>query len=242
MLLSLLRNEKARLTIHKPEGAGLGAPEGAPIIFQFNPANLAITKTSNWTPPTADRNAPHTGTAQFTGPEAATLSLEMLLDSTVPPEPDISEIVTKLSKCLVAHPSTDKKHPTPPFLRFTWGMWKWGNGHSSFDGYVTSVATTYQLFNGTGEPIRAKITIALKEHKPRTGGQNPTSGTLVPQHSRTVRSGDTLASIAWEEYGDPTAWRALARANDIDDPLRLRPGTALLVPLQEDLGNGADEA
>ena len=38
---------------------------------------------------------------------------------------------------------------------------------------------------------------------------------------RTVVAGDTLASIAYAEYGDPTMWRPLAAFNGIDDPLRL---------------------
>ena len=42
--------------------------------------------------------------------------------------------------------------------------------------------------------------------------------------------GDSLASVAFHEYGNPTMWRALAEANGIDDPLRVRPGTRLLVP------------
>jgi len=43
-------------------------------------------------------------------------------------------------------------------------------------------------------------------------------------------AGDTLASVAYEEYRNPTKWRALAEANGIDDPMRLRPGAVLIVP------------
>ena len=48
-------------------------------------------------------------------------------------------------------------------------------------------------------------------------------------------AGDSLASIAYREYGAPAYWRALAEANGIDDPLRLRPGTRLLVPPAEEV-------
>ncbi len=40
---------------------------------------------------------------------------------------------------------------------------------------------------------------------------------------RTV-AGDTLASLACAEYGDPTHWRALAAYNAVDDPMRLPTG------------------
>jgi nucleoid-associated protein YgaU len=43
-------------------------------------------------------------------------------------------------------------------------------------------------------------------------------------------SGDTLQSVAFKAYGDPALWREIARANDIDDPMRVRPGQRLLVP------------
>ncbi|NEE52104.1 LysM peptidoglycan-binding domain-containing protein, partial [Streptomyces sp. SID8455] len=39
---------------------------------------------------------------------------------------------------------------------------------------------------------------------------------------------------AWREYGDATAWRTIADANNIDDPMRLIPGSELLVPGLED--------
>jgi nucleoid-associated protein YgaU len=41
---------------------------------------------------------------------------------------------------------------------------------------------------------------------------------------RTVVAGDSLASIAYREYGDPTMWRPLAAFNGIDDPLRAAAG------------------
>ena len=42
--------------------------------------------------------------------------------------------------------------------------------------------------------------------------------------------GDTLQSVAYRELGKPTYWRAIAELNDIDDPMRLAPGTTLLIP------------
>jgi nucleoid-associated protein YgaU len=45
-----------------------------------------------------------------------------------------------------------------------------------------------------------------------------------------VQGGDSLQSIAYESYRDATNWRPIAEANDIDDPLRIRRGTALTIP------------
>jgi nucleoid-associated protein YgaU len=45
-----------------------------------------------------------------------------------------------------------------------------------------------------------------------------------------IQSGDSLASIAQEVYGDPTRWREIARANDLDEPYALTVGQSLHIP------------
>ncbi|HSK98497.1 MAG TPA: LysM domain-containing protein [Euzebyales bacterium] len=47
-----------------------------------------------------------------------------------------------------------------------------------------------------------------------------------------VQSGDSLAAIAQEVYGDPTLWREIARANDLDEPYSLTVGDTLDIPAQ----------
>ena len=43
--------------------------------------------------------------------------------------------------------------------------------------------------------------------------------------------GDSLQSIAFRELrARPTYWRAIAELNGIDDPMRITPGTVLIVP------------
>jgi nucleoid-associated protein YgaU len=45
-----------------------------------------------------------------------------------------------------------------------------------------------------------------------------------------VQSGDSLAAIAQQVYGDPTLWREIARANDLDEPYSLTVGDTLAIP------------
>ena len=45
----------------------------------------------------------------------------------------------------------------------------------------------------------------------------------------------TAPGAGWSEYGDASMWRAVARANAIDDPLRLISGRTLLLPASEEL-------
>jgi nucleoid-associated protein YgaU len=51
-----------------------------------------------------------------------------------------------------------------------------------------------------------------------------------------VVAGDSLQSLAWREYGNAAAWRAIAEANGIDDPNRLSNGVELVLPAAEEVG------
>ena len=76
----------------------------------------------------------------------------------------------------------------------------------------------------TASPVRAR---PMPDEQ---AGQNPTSGALSATASRQLLAGDSLAGIAYQEYGSAALWRATADANRIDDPMRVAPGTNLLIP------------
>ena len=48
-------------------------------------------------------------------------------------------------------------------------------------------------------------------------------------------AGENLAGIATGMYGQPGQWRAVAEANDIDDPFAVRPGATLFMPSRAEL-------
>ena len=45
-----------------------------------------------------------------------------------------------------------------------------------------------------------------------------------------VKRGETLSSIAQEEYGDPNLWRIIANENRLLNPRKLKPGLVLTIP------------
>jgi nucleoid-associated protein YgaU len=118
-------------------------------------------------------------------------------------------------------------------VRFQWGA------VTGFPAHITSVSVKYTLFTPSGTPVRAVCTVQMEEMGGETSGQNPTSGALAARSVHTMVDGDSLPSIAYAEYGDPTLWRVLAEANDIDDPMRLPVGRPLLVPAMEELDGPA---
>jgi nucleoid-associated protein YgaU len=107
-----------------------------------------------------------------------------------------------------------------------------------FPAYVASVTAKYTLFTPSGTPVRAVCTVNLEEIAGELSGQNPTSGALAARDTHVLIAGDTLPSLAYRAYGDAGLWREIAEANEIDDPMRLHPGTPLLVPALEEIQRG----
>ncbi|MEW1698346.1 LysM peptidoglycan-binding domain-containing protein [Streptomyces sp. NPDC093249] len=220
---------RATLSIHQPPtdlSSSYGGKLGE-VKFQFNPDELRLSRSASWLTEQAvayDRGAP----PKFTGSLPAELQLEVFLDrSGDPSSNDVQQQVELLlSCCEVTQQSISAKAPSPPWVRFSWGSFS----TVQFVAYVTSVSATYTLFSPSGIPIRATCSLALTEISSATKKQNPTSGALSARRVHRTVAGDSLASLAWREYGDATRWRVIAEANGIDDPMRLRPGTELLLP------------
>jgi nucleoid-associated protein YgaU len=57
---------------------------------------------------------------------------------------------------------------------------------------------------------------------------------LRATRAHSIQLGDSLASIADREYGSPELWRAIATANELEDPFNLRVGRELLIPAPAD--------
>jgi len=108
----------------------------------------------------------------------------------------------------------------------------------SFTAVAVNLSVHYTLFRVDGSPIRATAQLTLRQVAPmvtsspsgNTDRQNPTATGIAGMRTHVVRDGDSLQSIAYATYGDATAWRTIAEANGIDDPVRLRRGATLSLP------------
>lgn len=153
--------------------------------------------------------------------------MEVFLDATATHDNSVEQAVETLMKACVPTPvSLGRKKPASPWVRFEWGTAR----TTSFDGVLSSLSVSYTLFDVDGTPLRATCSLTVEEATVDPAGQNPTSGARTARSTHTVVAGDSLAMLAWREYGDATAWRAIAEANRIDDPMVLVPGTELVVP------------
>jgi nucleoid-associated protein YgaU len=137
-------------------------------------------------------------------------------------------IDTLLSTVRPTAKSTSANAPFPPIVVFSWGS------APPFVGVVKSVTSSLTLFRPDGKPVRATCKVSMQEYPTDPAKQNPTSGALRSMRAHRVVLGDTLASIANEEYGSPALWRAIASTNGLEDPFRLRLGRELLIPMPAD--------
>ncbi len=219
---------RAQLLIREPPptvGAQPGATIGR-IKFQFNPNRLSLQKSTEWRRKPS-RTAKKSAMPEFVGSGPRTLTLEMFLDATAAHDDSVERQVERLMDACVPTPkSLSAKKPASPWVRFDWGTAR----TTSFDGVLSSLQVNYTLFDVDGTPLRATCALSISEASNDVPGQNPTSGAREATKTHQVVAGDSLAQIAWREYGDATAWRIIAEANDIDDPMALRPGSELLVP------------
>lgn len=230
--------EHAYLQLHEPSSDGSFAKPGAQIgkiEFQFNPRELTLSKSAAWTR-MSGRDNKRSGPPQYNGPQPSKLSLEMFFDASDTQNSSVVKRVEALFACCVpTDNSFQRKKGSPPWVLFRWGSL------TGFLAYISSVSVRYTLFTAGGMPVRATVSVTLEELAGDAPRQNPTSGGKVPQRVHVTVQGDTLQAIAYREYGNPALWRAVAEANGIDDPMRLRPGISVLLPALAELTAADDE-
>ncbi|MCA9674519.1 MAG: LysM peptidoglycan-binding domain-containing protein [Kofleriaceae bacterium] len=199
------------------------------IPLRFNPTELQLAKQNTFAEvPIPGLVAPP---IQYVRGASEKLSFEALVDTSDTLE-DVRRTYVDAIRGLM---NVDRELHAPPVVRLVWnGPWDTpgqGRAHHEFVGVVESLNVTYTLFSAEGVPLRAKLSIALKEWTTVEDQVErfPTSSPDV-EKAYVVRRNDTLSRIAEQAYGDPRQWRRIARANDLDEPGRLQAGTVLILP------------
>jgi nucleoid-associated protein YgaU len=197
---------------------------GETVTFPFDPQEFTVRKKAEWRA-TAQPAAKQGAKPQFQGVRSSSTEVKILLDAfavpPTPPEPVIKILEGAMSP---SNDSVDNGDAKPPLV-----MFGWGTNIVMPQAFIRSLSVAYKRFY-MGNPVRAEVTVGLESAPGYPPGTNPTSGGLTTRRSHTMVAGDTLASVAYAEYRDAGRWRALAELNDIDDPMRIPPGTELLVP------------
>jgi hypothetical protein len=178
---------------------------------------------------------------QFVSGRNETLALDLFFDRTDEGMDGTAKPVTEFTDKFYQLVKIDPATHAPPILEVSWGAntlagaqltapWS-SQSRSTFKCLLENVQQRFTLFSPEGVPLRATLSVRLKEYYPLQD-QITKIGFQSADHSkfRAVQAGDTLSSIAFEEYDDPAAWRAIADHNGIVDPLDLEVGRKLEIP------------
>ena len=205
-----------------------------PIEFAYNPDSYSETFEAKW----KSSVQPATGgsTPQYIGVVPGKVTVKILLDEFAVPPPimPLEAVIAQLKQLIApSEPSKVAGSAKAPVVMFMWGP-----NIIMPQAYITKVQITYERFF-LGNPVRATAAVDLQAVPPPSPlpATNPTSGGIATRRTRTMIEGDTLASIAYEEYKDPNKWRALAEVNGIDDPMRVPTGTVIAVPDRREAEN-----
>jgi len=184
---------------------------------------------------------------QYVGGQAERLTLELFFDSTEDGmaagetgAKSVTEQTDRIYQLIKMEPA---RH-APPVCEFVWNDKFPGSslstvaasatGNQNRNGFpciVENIRQRFTLFSPDGVPLRATLTVTLREfrgldeQKKQTNRHSPDR-----TQAHVVQRGDTLSAIAARAYGRPDDWRAIAASNGIEDPRRLAPGQTLAVP------------
>jgi hypothetical protein len=225
--LGLIKPKKAKLRIVGPPWPAKGPRE---IECMFNPTEYSLQQSAtikaNKTPVRPG------GTPHYGGADPMNLSMSLFFDDYASTKGDVTPKITDLLNWTKPIEGV----ACAPLVQFDWG----GNPQlKNFKGFLNKVNVTYTVFRKDGTPVQAKVDIGIQGQPVLPDGTNPTSHAAKSRRTHTMIEGDTLQSVAFDELGKPTYWRAIAELNGIDDPLRLSPGTVLLIPSVADAARSA---
>lgn len=210
---------------------GLGNPyllslaSGQMIKLPTNPDSLSYQRNAEWNA-TPQPEALQGAVPQFQGTGGTSLSAKFTLYKfSVFPPVSLESLLAMFDKAVVpSQESVSQGDPKPPTFKFGWGT-----RTIMEEAYLENFSVDEQHTH-FWSPALLSLSFTLRAVPAELPGTNPTSGALASRRTRTIVAGDSLASVAFAEYGDPTKWRAVAVANGIDDPMRVKPGTLLVLP------------
>ncbi len=209
-----------------------GATEGGRRLkVQFNPTDYTLTKANQL----AEVGVPGLDSPilQFVRGQTETMKLDLFFDATEEGTGPQARSVTEKTDEFYDLVKIDNNTHAPPVLLFTWGGTAFpGRTRNGFKCVCSSVSQRYTFFSESGVPLRATLTVELKEYKTLTE-QLQQLNLKSGDHTKAdvVGARDTLASVAQRAYGGSgSRWRLIAEANGIDDPSAIRPGSILRIP------------
>jgi len=188
------------------------------IVVLFNPNKYGLDKSNQ----IAEIAIPGLGSPllQFVRGNTTTVTMELFFD-TFEQQSDVRAYTDQIYGLLAIDPETHK----PPVCNFAWGQ------GLSFQGILERVSGQFTLFWPDGTPAQATLNVTFKQFVD-IAVEVRAHPTHSVDHTKThiIQQGETLSSIAAQEYANPAQWRPIAAANNISNPRKLAIGQALTIP------------
>ena len=169
---------------------------------------------------------------KFVGYGENNVNFDILLDGTgvvpnswVAPTVLGSDVVTQIESLKGLIYKFDGTNHEPNVVQLTWG-----NG-LSFIGRLTTMRVQYTLFKPTGDPLRAKVNIAVVNYVSAEESAlqaNTSSPDLT--HLVEVKAGDSLPLMCHRIYKNSAYYLEVAKINGITNFRDIKPGTRLSFP------------
>lgn len=247
--------EKATLTVLDQLTKQPSTDPNLQVKAHFNPQTLQITYRNageNGATVQVRQSSTQGAPLQQTG-YLADLTVDLLFDTTTSGQ-DVRNTTSIIVRMIKGDTKQDNKQqqdaasaPPRELVQFCWGSFL-------FNGSVQSMTETLEFFSETGVPLRSSVKIGmngveLERTNPSAfaglglslsigagiGGAGVgfsasaslNAGVAVGTTPLTLaKAGDTLQGLA-SRAGASTNWKAIASANNIDNPRMVQPGTIL---------------
>ncbi len=153
--------EKA--TLQRLTGGERPEPDGEPVPVQFNPASLRLSLSNS----VEGGESQGRQQRQFNGQSSTDVSFDLVFDTADEEssngEPrSVRERTATIEQFVVPmpDPSDSSQRLVPPRVRFAWG-------DLTVDGIISNLEIDFDHFAENGIPLRAKVTVAIKEQDSR---------------------------------------------------------------------------
>ena len=205
---------------------------------QFNPTEFSLDKGAQ----IAEIAIPGLDSPllQFVRGQNEKMTVDLFFDTTESGMGTGATSVTTLTDPVYELVKIESARHAPPICAFLWnnnfpGMdisERAGNQRrTDFQCVVESIKQKFTLFSPEGVPLRATLSLTLREYK-TLEQQLDQLGLSSPNrtHAHLVQRAERLADIAAHYYIRPGEWRPIAEANNIEDPRRISAGIFLTIP------------
>jgi hypothetical protein len=186
------------------------------VDIHFNPETLKLTYTNNLNADTGSKNT-SSQPGQQSSNSSVTLAVDLVFDTTDQFEDlqsgaDVREQVTKQIIELFVTPPAPSTPANSDAIPANACLFLWGT--FQFLGLVESYNETLDFFSAGGVPLRATVSMSLKESRYKIADVTQS----VPSPTETVPPDSQIGPALSAAGIDPADWRKTALANGMETP------------------------